>query len=391
MRLVAVEDLDEGLVLGRSQFDNKGIILVPAGFKLKQSHLGRLQSSGVGRVPVMELESNDVPPGPILRQIVAKRIDLDLGDQAATKHDLVTKWWSSDALIDTFEHHPAWVGTEVSPGTRTKLIEVLEEAAEKQSSTLLSLPELPPNKWLEFGVRCACLSVILAHEFNYPVRDMIAVASASLIHFIGRSLFESIATEETSINDLEKVLAREHPTFTSLIVRGSDPDSDLEHVILLQQEERFNGKGFPQGLRGSDQPPRPQRRDGASTMLPHSELVNVALGFERLRADPVTNLTCNLLTCVEEMVSGTDQVHNSFAIETLCLLIQRFPVGSRVKIRGNSSGKYLGFSGIVRKAVEDGEGTVVKEIYITRDPHGQDIDPIYADFSKESQMSLVWS
>jgi len=339
----------------------------------------------------MEFTDDDTPPGMILRDIVAKRIELDLSGEALPNPDQITPLWSTDNMLDTLERHPAWLGTDMSSATRDKLTEVLHDAAQKQALTLLSLPELPADEWLQFGVRAACLSVILAHEFNYPVRDMTAVASASLIHFVSKTLFQSFATEESSVNDFEKVLAREHPTFTGLIVRGSDPNSDLEHQILLQQEERYSGRGYPQGLRGSDQPPRPQRRDGVSTMLPHSEIVNVSIAFERLHLDPITNLSISLLECVEELVIGTEQLYNAFATETLCLLLQRFPVGSRVKVRGNSSGKYLGFSGIVRKAMEDGEKPVVKEIYVTHDPQGQDIDPVHADFNQESHMSLLWS
>ncbi|HEX05446.1 MAG TPA: hypothetical protein ENH10_09910 [Bacteroidetes bacterium] len=392
MRLVAVEELHEGDVLGRSQFDNKGLILVPAGFKLKRSHLDRLVALGVGRVPVMDCADNQLPPGLILREIVAKRISLHLESDDSAIPEEVTPLWSPAAMRDVLCLHPAWqTGVDNITTIEENLCEVLCEAAKRQSSTLLSLPELPPDEWLEFGVRCAVMSLILAHEFDYSKRDMIAVASAALIHYVGKSLFQSISTEETSKTDLEKVVAREHPTFTSLIVRGSDPDSELEHMILLQQEEKYNGHGFPQGLRGSDQPPRAQRRDGVSAMLPHSEILNVAIGFERLRNDPITKLQCNLLSCVEEMSSGNEQIHNSFAIEQLCLLLQRFPVGSRVKIRGNSSGKYNGFSGIVRQAEEDGSEIVVKEIYITHNPQGKSIDPVFADFSNESKMSLLWS
>ncbi|MBS1261753.1 MAG: hypothetical protein MAG453_01086 [Calditrichaeota bacterium] len=98
--------------------------------------------------------------------------------------------------------------------------------------------------------------------------------------------------------DLIRVAQREHPTFVSLILRGSDPESTLEHTILLQHEERFSGQGYPQGLRGDDLPPRAQRRRSPSTMLPHSEIVAAAIEFERLRIDPAGGETNTLLATV---------------------------------------------------------------------------------------------
>ncbi|MCB2210680.1 hypothetical protein KQI52_01045 [bacterium] len=390
MHLIAVGELKEGDVLGRTQFDNDGLIIAPAGFRLQKKHLSRLAELSAGRVPVMDLGEEAVYPGMIIREIVARNIDLSLSMSEQPKPETVTKYWADNALTDALVKHPAREGSTLDNTTLSKLQDILIEAAHQQVTTLISMPKVPPDPWIEFGVRCASLSLILAHEFNYPVRDMAAVASAALIHFIGRTVFESYAIEETSQTDLEKVVAREHPTFASMIVRGSNPEADLENQIILQQEERYSGRGFPSGLKGADQPPRPQRRLSPSTMLPQAELVNTAIGFERLRKDPVTELSCDLLTCVEQMAAGNEQVYNTYAMETLCLMLQRFPIGSRVKIKSNSTGRYLGFSGIVRRASEHGGGALVKEIYLTHDPQGLEIDPIHANFNDEGQMHLLW-
>lgn len=103
-------------------------------------------------------------------------------------------------------------------------------------------------------VRSYCF--ILARGMGLSIDDAAILSYASQLHDIGEiSVPEAVLMKAGSLDPQEWELIRRHPRVGAEILRGS-PSVILQaaETIALTHHERWDGSGYPQGLRGEEIP-----------------------------------------------------------------------------------------------------------------------------------------
>jgi putative two-component system response regulator len=97
-------------------------------------------------------------------------------------------------------------------------------------------------------------SVALGEELGLPPEQLKALHRGSILHDLGKiGVPESILLKPGPLNDAERAVIREHPAIGERIC---SPLKTLRHVlpIIRHHHERWDGTGYPDGLRGQDIP-----------------------------------------------------------------------------------------------------------------------------------------
>ena len=98
--------------------------------------------------------------------------------------------------------------------------------------------------------RVACHTLVLARHFSADPRQLQQVYLGALLHDIGKiGIPDSILLKEESLSDAEWRIMGTHPEIGHRILAGA-PFMDDAAQIVLTHEERFDGTGYPRGLRG---------------------------------------------------------------------------------------------------------------------------------------------
>ncbi len=100
----------------------------------------------------------------------------------------------------------------------------------------------------------ASLALVLADELNLPERERYALWVGGLLHDIGKiGVPAEILRKPGPLTPAEWEIMRQHVTISENIVRGL---FDLEEAALAvaTHHERYDGYGYPRGLRGQDIP-----------------------------------------------------------------------------------------------------------------------------------------
>ena len=100
----------------------------------------------------------------------------------------------------------------------------------------------------------ASLATGLALEMNLPAEDIERIRIASLLHDLGKiAIPEEILDKPSTLSDSEWQAIGEHPRIGQVILEQA---SSLREAIpvVLHHHERFNGGGYPHGLKGSEIP-----------------------------------------------------------------------------------------------------------------------------------------
>jgi HD-GYP domain-containing protein (c-di-GMP phosphodiesterase class II) len=98
--------------------------------------------------------------------------------------------------------------------------------------------------------RTTDLAVALAREMGLPPNEIRGLQMAGLIHDIGKiSIPSGILSKPGKLNDAEMQLIRRHPRVAYDILKPIDFPWPVDRIVL-QHHEKYDGSGYPQGLRG---------------------------------------------------------------------------------------------------------------------------------------------
>ncbi len=97
---------------------------------------------------------------------------------------------------------------------------------------------------------------ILARALRFSIADAEVFAQASLLHDIGKvGIPGTILSKPGELTASEWDIMRRHPLIGAEILKGSDINFlQMGEVIALTHHERWDGSGYPQGLKGEDIP-----------------------------------------------------------------------------------------------------------------------------------------
>jgi len=97
-------------------------------------------------------------------------------------------------------------------------------------------------------------SVIVAEEMGLNERDTEIIKYAGLLHDIGKiALPDDIIKKPSKLSDQEFVVVQKHPTIGARIIKEIETLSGMVPIVL-HHHERFDGRGYPDGLKGEDIP-----------------------------------------------------------------------------------------------------------------------------------------
>ncbi|HAU16382.1 MAG TPA: two-component system response regulator [Gammaproteobacteria bacterium] len=148
--------------------------------------------------------------------------------------------------------------TEELQQTASQLDVAYQELQESyyQSIPLLSnLVEMNERHKKNHAARVANIAKIIGEEMQLPDREMRQLFIGALLHDIGKlGLEQSIRGKSTdSMSPLERKRYQQHAILGESALLSFDPLRDAAQIVR-SHHERFDGKGFPGKLSGSDIP-----------------------------------------------------------------------------------------------------------------------------------------
>jgi len=124
-------------------------------------------------------------------------------------------------------------------------------------SIILALNQLLDLKDFSTGVhstRLAEWAVRVGRNLGISERALFDVEMAALLHDIGKiGIPDAILQKPGSLSDEEFRLIKKHPEYGWAIIRLF-PDFERASLLVLHHHERFDGLGYPAGLKGHEIP-----------------------------------------------------------------------------------------------------------------------------------------
>ncbi|HEX6833293.1 MAG TPA: HD domain-containing phosphohydrolase [Rudaea sp.] len=140
-----------------------------------------------------------------------------------------------------------------------QVLEGLREVEERERETLFRLAKA--IEFRDFGtglhlMRMARFAGLIADAMNLPEEDVRMLEIAAPLHDIGKiGVPDAILLKHGRLSEEEFAVMRKHPQIGFEILRDSQSRFvQLGAIIALRHHERWNGSGYPDGLRGEEIP-----------------------------------------------------------------------------------------------------------------------------------------
>jgi HD-GYP domain-containing protein (c-di-GMP phosphodiesterase class II) len=232
MRQVNVFFLEEGEVLAHPVLDSTGRVLLTTGVKLTTLYIRKLQTLGVASVLIEDDRLDDVV---IYAPITPRTKEAAYDAVKSVRHCLETH-----RLIQTRE-------------TRDMLKRMISDLLAFEGilgyvSDFRGFDDFT----FHHSVNTTIFSLVLGMAARYDESKLLELGQGVLLHDIGKvKIPNSILNKKESLTEQEFQEIKQHSTYGFEVLRRTDDLGLLSAHVALQHHERWDGSGYPRGLKGT--------------------------------------------------------------------------------------------------------------------------------------------
>lgn len=300
MRRIHVDKVTEGMVLARAIYSVDGNILLNAGIKLKSSYVEKFKSIGIIQVYVEDEISKDI----------------EISDVISDE----TRFEARIAIKNAMNNIKYTNALEVGP-VKAVVSKIIEELMSIQDA-IINLQDLKDSDNYTFyhSANVCVLSVITGIALGYDKEKLKNLALGAIMHDVGKTKIPyEILNKPGKLTEEEYEEMQKHPRYGYEILKKSIELSTYASYIALTHHERYDGKGYPLGLK-------------EDKIHEFSKIVSIADVYDAMTSDRVYRKRYKINEAVEYIIG---MGHHQFDYKIVRKFVEHiaiFPSGSTVEL-----------------------------------------------------------
>lgn len=259
MRRISLKYARPGMTLGYPVFDPYGVKLLDANVKLDEHNLKTLSKMKVSEIFIQDSRAYDIVSVPLIPPEIE-------GRASAVLRQLMTETRISGRLtVEGIRNISSVVDAMVNHLLFSAMGEPSVAGVVSREDFIYIQP-----------VKAAILSLIVAHRLKWDRDQLISLGMAAMLKDIGYAeLPEEILRKPGELTKEELARLREHIAHGQKLLRQFNGKDTNVATAIMQHHERWNGTGYPLGLRGPKISPLAQMLAIADS---YTELISVGPG-----------------------------------------------------------------------------------------------------------------
>ncbi|MDA8441290.1 MAG: HD-GYP domain-containing protein [Peptococcaceae bacterium] len=234
MRFVNVEHLKEGDVLAKPVINSQGNILLHAGVKLTASYIQRIHRMGFQAVYIVDERLGDV----------ARHHTISPETLQQTHKTIMT-------IAKSLESNEGVLPIDQVRKTVGRVVQDLLSCHD----VVINLSEIKGHDENTFthSVHTAIIGLSLGLALNLPVQRLTELGIGLIMHDIGKTKIPpNILNKKGKLTPEEFEIIKGHPELGFEILRKNKDVNLLCAHVAFQHHERWDGQGYPRGLKGKE-------------------------------------------------------------------------------------------------------------------------------------------
>ncbi len=154
--------------------------------------------------------------------------------------------------------------------------------------------------------RVADYALIAARELNLPAEGQTVIEYGAILHDVGMlGVPPEILTKKEKLTNEDWSIIRKHPVMGYNLLRGM-PNLNQVGKIILYHHERFDGKGYPAGLKGE-------------TIPLNAQIISVAEAFDSMTVKHAYRDAMSPQQAMKELGQYSGTQFNPDAVKAICM------------------------------------------------------------------------
>ncbi len=311
MRRVPVDKLKTGMEVAHAIYGADGNVLLNKGMVLKASYIVRLKELGVPAVYIQDHRLGEL--------------------QAEDMISEETRLSSINAVKEVFKQaqsNNSRLAVQNAAFQFRQIVDnIIEDLLDRQE-LMINLVDIRALDDYTFAhsVNVCVLAVITGLTLNYSRPALRHLGIGALLHDVGKTVVPlHILNKPGKLTPEEMEAMRRHPQLGFDILRMYKGISPLSANIALQHHERYNGSGYPQGLKG------PQVHEFARI----TAIVDV---YDALTADRVYRPAYSPQEAFEKLAGSGNFTHDYRLVRAFLSNVAIYPLCTIVKLTSGHIG-----------------------------------------------------
>lgn len=240
MRLIPIRSCVPGMRLGKSIFNEEGVVLLNRHAELTQSLIGRLQHLGIDYVYIEDPLTDDIQAEDPISEETRRRALGELRTQFRSFMEQGSRpKLSRPVLGKTF-------------GSVMKMI--IDDLSEHQE-TMIMLMNM--NVWSQYlyqhSLNVSIYSTMLGMASGYSRDELMTLGMGALLHDFGKTQIDlALLDKPGQLTAEEFAEIKRHPELGFKLLKDEPNIPLLAAHCAFQHHERLDGSGYPRGLKGDD-------------------------------------------------------------------------------------------------------------------------------------------
>ncbi|MBC2727044.1 HD-GYP domain-containing protein [Desulfosporosinus sp.] len=311
MRLVNTRYIREGSVLARPVISPSGSVLLQSGVRVTASYIERLKDMGYDVLFIQDDRLDDVEFG---KSITGQ---------------------TREVAYKTIKHVSSYIesgmeGSLVVDDVRAAIQKMVNDLL-ASSDILGNLTEIQgyDNYTFHHSINTSIIGLVLGIASGYSERKLLELGMGILMHDIGKILIpESILNKKTPLTVEEFEEIKRHTVKGFEILRKNNDFSLLSTHVAFQHQEKWDGSGYPRGLKGSE-------------IHEYGRITSVADVYEALTSKRVYRKAIEPNEAFEYIISQSNSHFCPRTLEIFKKHIAVYPSGSGILLSNGQRGNVV--------------------------------------------------
>lgn len=390
MRRISVDKLEPGMVLGRSLFSDQNTLALAAGQKLDPRYIALIRDHGYQYTYVEDEGFEAVTPVDILEDTNRRLVEGALSRGVESLSEAIKmRTESAEITRAMIEEHPDVFNIPNVQEMTRAVGTIVRDIIDRNIVLVDVFAQVAKTTYIyRHAVNVAALSVLVGRQFGYTSRQLRELALGALLHDFGKVCLgeELMGSPKHELDEEDLDRFQEHPTFGSLLVQNTDPALDAERLSILHHHEWQSGAGYPQGLKGDNQPPTRSADREKGTIHRYAEIVAVVESYDNLvNGNGEVPRALNPADALGTIMSFSHKRFNQAVCHAFSQIVCLYPTGAMVQIVSSSAFGLEGYYAVVK---EQGTDPTHPVLILYADPDGNRVKPRTMDFGRDKQLRL---
>ena len=312
MRRILLENVSSGMKLAKPLYSADGQILLNSGLELTERYVKRLKDVDVTYIYIEDDITKDID----IPDIISEQTRVEAVATAKTIMEKIKLGKKVDATL--------------AKQTTNKLVDELC----RNYGTLMNFVDMRTKNDYLYGhsVSVCILSVLTGISLGYDELRLRDLGVGALLHDIGKTQIASDILNKNgrlTVEEIEEV--KKHPWLGFEILRKNPDISLMSAHCAFQHHERFDGSGYPRGLKGKE-------------IAEYAHIVAIADVYDALTADNTYRPAVPVYEALSIILKAGGTYFDEEIVNRFAENIAVYPIGSVVRLNTNEIGVVVDLS-----------------------------------------------